>query len=207
MKPGEVEEAFHSMRFKGAIDLSKLQFQAEVPFDGEANTPRVESFLDIVVFEVPERCNSRTCDLSLYGVGMMEHFVYMDFLSLCNDGRLKLDTNLFQGRHTSLMVPSEGEMPKHVKNGSFPIQGENRYYDVMIANCNEHGRKVTISGHVEFVFGNNANGLSIEPEVKLTLVALGICIFFSIISIRIRFGTQADYNYHMIHDRESPSST
>jgi hypothetical protein len=206
IKPGQVEEAVHSMQFKGAIDLSQLQFHAESPFYGESVTPSVESFLDIVIFEVPELCNSRTCDLSVYGVGVMEHFADMDFLSLCNDGRLQLDIDLFQGHHTSLMVPSEGEMPKHVNNGSFMVPVENRYYEVMIANCNEHGRKVTISGQVEFDSGKQ-NGLSIESEVKLALVAFAICIFFSVISIRIRFGTQADYDYQLVQQHMESSSS
>jgi hypothetical protein len=202
IKPGQVEEAVHSMQFKGAIDLSQLHFHAESPDYGERDAPSVESFLDIVVFEVPELCSSRTCDLSLYGVGEMEHFIDMDFLSLCTNGRLQLNMDLFRGRHTSLMVPSDGEMPRHVKNGSFTIPVENRNYEVMIANCNEHGRKVTLSGQVEFDFGDNPSGLTIESEVKLTLVALGICIFFSILSIRIRLGTQADYNYHLVQNGE-----
>jgi hypothetical protein len=201
IKPGQVEEAVHSMQFNGAINLSELQFHVE--YSVGTNAHDVESFLDIVIFEVPALCTSRTCDLSLYGVGEMEHFTGMDFLSLCKDGRLLLDMDLFEGHHTSLMVPSEGDMPTHVKNGSFTIPVENRNYEVMIANCNDNGRKVTISGQIVFDVGDDTFGLSLFSEVKLTLVALGICLVFSIFSIRIRRETLADYNYNFLHNGES----
>jgi hypothetical protein len=85
ISPGQVKEDVHYMESRGAIDLSHLRFiadydqqqQSSIPnkfnFDIQSNTTndktqtqqlRIETFVDIAVFEVPEKCTSRNCDLS-----------------------------------------------------------------------------------------------------------------------------------------------
>ena len=79
---GQVKEDVHYMESRGSIDLSSLRFHADdypqgahsgiFGFDLQSNKTNeehtehknVESFLDIAVFEVPEHCTSRNCDLS-----------------------------------------------------------------------------------------------------------------------------------------------
>lgn len=79
---GEVKEEVHYLESRGDIDLSSLRFYAEenkptnqqgINSNGESDknddndVGGVESFLDIVVFQVPEHCTSRNCDLSKVG--------------------------------------------------------------------------------------------------------------------------------------------
>lgn len=207
--PGQVEEATQYMQFNGAIDLSELTFDAFPYPDSDGDDDfGVESFLDIAVFPVSEYCNSRSCNLSEYGVGMETYFNGMPFLNLCQGSRLLLDHSKFKGLYASLMVPMEGPMPSHIKNGKFPVPEKNLKYEVVIANCNQKGRRVSLSGQI--VFENNEDSpvhLGVASEVKLTLVALTVCVVFSLISIRVRRGTLADHNYQLVNPDENPSDS
>lgn len=90
ISPGHVKEDVHYMESRGVIDLSYLRFYADDyhrndyssldtnqqnKSNGEEETKiknnvgnssvgAIESFVDILVFEVPEHCTSRNCDLS-----------------------------------------------------------------------------------------------------------------------------------------------
>ena len=102
INPGQVKEDVHYMEARGDIDLSHLRFYAEDYFketndhsdfnvqnnttiyrneDIDSNSSEnnsittfgaIESFLDIVVFDVPEHCTSRNCDLSKVGTTCAE---------------------------------------------------------------------------------------------------------------------------------------
>lgn len=196
--PGAVEEAVHLMQFAGDINLSELTFTAE------NHGMSVESFLDIVVFEVPPHCNSHNCDLSLYGIGTLTHFNGVSFLGLCQAGRLMIDHNIFQGHHTQLMVPSEGSMPSHIAKSSdrFTIPVQNRNYDVMIANCNGEGRRISLSGQVVFDFQNDIAPITPKSLALLTFVALSVCLMFTLLSIKIDRGTRADWEYRRVQNVE-----
>jgi hypothetical protein len=196
--PGDVEEAVHYMQFTGEIDLSELIFTAESGGTG------IESFLDIAVFEVPPHCSSRNCDLSRYGVGALTHLNGVTFLGLCQSGRLVIDRNIFQGHHSQLMVPSAGPMPSNIikSNGTFKVPVQNRNYNVMLANCNEKGRPVSVSGQVDFDFEENFTPITPRTVTILTFVALAICILFSALSIKIDRGTRADWEYRRFQSFE-----
>jgi hypothetical protein len=66
ISPGQVEEAVHYMSQNGYIDISFLRFASSLSkYHKEVQIQDgVESFLDVAVFEVPEHCTSRNCDLS-----------------------------------------------------------------------------------------------------------------------------------------------
>ena len=66
ISPGQVEEAVHYMSQNGYIDISFLRFASSLSkyHKGVQIQDGVESFLDVAVFEVPEHCTSRNCDLS-----------------------------------------------------------------------------------------------------------------------------------------------
>jgi hypothetical protein len=204
INPGQVEEAAHYMEFHGAIDLSELTFNAFPYPDSDVSEDfGVESFLDIAVFEIPDRCSSRSCDLSEFGVGMQTYFNGMTFLNLCQGGRLAVDHNKFHGLLSSLMVPMEGSMPEHIVNGRFPVPEKNHNFEVMIANCNQNGRRVSLSGQVVFEIDDDPlTKLSVASEVKLTLVALAVCMIFTMLSVRVRRGTYSDYIYRLANVEE-----
>lgn len=206
---GQIQEAAHYMPFLGAIDLSELTFSAFPYPDSETYEDfGVESFLDIAVFPVPDHCTSRTCDLSELGVGFQTVYDGITFLNLCQGGRLWLDLSKFQGLHASLMVPMEGSMPEHIKKGKLEVSEKNQNFEVMIANCNPNGRRISLSGQVVFEIGDDPLvSLSLVSELKLTLVALAVCLFFSLFSIRVRMGTQADHNYRLANPEEDPSDS
>jgi hypothetical protein len=189
--PGDVEEAVHYMQFTGDIDLSELTFTVETGGAG------IESFLDIAVFEVPPHCSSHNCDLSRYGVGEVTHFNGVAFLGLCQAGRLVIDRNIFQGHHTQLMVPSEDPMPSNINksDGTFKVPVQDRNYNVILANCNDKGRPVSVTGQVVFDFEESFTPVTPRTLIILTSVALAICLFFSALSIKIDRGTRADWEY------------
>jgi len=197
ISPGQTEETVHSMQFEGEIELSELKFTAEGFGNG------VESFLDIAVFEVPPQCTSHNCDLSRFGVGAITHFNSMSYLNLCEAGRLVIDHNRFEGYHTQLMIPSEGPMPVHIKNGKIKVPVKDRSYDILIANCNENGRHIQLTGQVVFDLDDDYITLTAGSLTILTLVAFAVCLFFSLLSVRIERGTHADWEYQQFRRIEA----
>jgi len=236
ISPGQVKEDVHYMESRGAIDLSYLRFFAD---DNSKNTYSIlnfdiqnkninnekeethindnnfsvggiESFVDIAVFEVPEHCTSRNCDLSKFGVGSLAHFNGISYLNLCQAGRLRLDHAVFNGHHTQLMIPSEGFMPdriKQYKNSKFSMP-KNRHYEVMLANCHEKGRHLHVMGQVVFdlVDGEAAvNNLTATSLTILVSVALTVFGLLTILAIRINWGTRSDFEqeqYGLVPDSD-----
>ena len=107
LPPGQVEEAVHYMSDSGFIDLSFLRFsssssslisgqqypQHTVINDHNHNDEKsniqniqaqqqngggIESFLDIAVFEVPQHCTSRNCDLSKVRTDSTFHVIILE---------------------------------------------------------------------------------------------------------------------------------
>jgi len=196
--PGQVEEAVHYMTQDGFIDLSLLRFQINERNKGIGMQMQdgVESFLDIAVFEVSnEHCTSRNCDLSKYGVGSLAHFKGATYLNLCMAGRLILDHNIFEGHHTQLMIPREGPMPNHVKQGGKFSVPKGRYYEVLLANCKQEGQHVHVAGQVLFDFQDGPVEITNGSFAILTALAFLVFLSLSILAIRIDWGTRADYEY------------
>jgi len=196
ISPGQVEEAVHYMSQNGYIDISFLRFASSLSkyHKGVQIQDGVESFLDVAVFEVPEHCTSRNCDLSKYGVGSLTHFQGATYLSLCQAGRLMLDHNIFDGFHTQLMIPRESPMPNHITNGKFQVP-KDRYYEVMLANCNQNGQHVHVSGQVVFEFQDGPVQLTNGSLALLISLAFTVFISLSILAVRINWGTRADFEY------------
>mmetsp|Transcript_10558 Transcript_10558/g.20874 ORF Transcript_10558/g.20874 Transcript_10558/m.20874 type:complete len:325 (+) Transcript_10558:107-1081(+) len=167
-------------------------------YNNDGGSSRIESFLDIAVFEVPEHCTSRNCDISKFGVGSLSHFNGMSYLTLCQAGRLKLDHNLFKGHHTQLMVPIEGPMPDQVKqyrSAKFSVP-KNKHYEVILANCHQRGRNVCVSGQVVFdLMGGNTmfNNLTAKSVTILTSVAVMVFFALTILAVRVNRGTRSDF--------------
>uniref|UniRef100_A0A7S4AY05 Uncharacterized protein n=1 Tax=Pseudo-nitzschia australis TaxID=44445 RepID=A0A7S4AY05_9STRA len=128
------------------------------------------SYIDIVVFEIPVQCSSSQqhpfCDLTSYGIGKIESLVVDEndddkFLSLCDKttGRLWIDQEIFRGYHTELHIPPSGILMKDritdPRAGTIPsFPSEDAKYEVMFANCDQRaygtGRNVGLSGQVVF---------------------------------------------------------
>jgi hypothetical protein len=193
LKAGEVHEASHWMPYKGNIDISGFTFEAE-PVTEEKQYSSVQSFLDIIVFAVPNHCSFETCNVSKYGVGKMDIYKNRSSVNLCENGRLGIDSEFFHGFHTQLMVPSIGPMPGHVKNNKIALPNKEQMYAIVFANCNDAGREVLIVGQPVFSYDENQIELTFASVVLLTIVALSICLLLTFLTVRIRPGTRAEYN-------------
>ena len=104
------------------------------------------------------------------------------------------------------MVPSDGPMPSHIKRsaGTFQVPVKNRNYDVMIANCNENGRRVMLKGQVVFDFQEkNFTPLTSGSLTILTTVAFAVCLILSLLSIKIERGTRSDWEYQRFQSIEA----
>ena len=191
-----------------------------------------DSYIDIAVFEIPVQCSSQiSCDLTNYGIGKIEYFDGIKFLSLCDDatGRLLIDEEKFHGYRTEKHIPPSGILmkdritdPKASTIPSFPSRDTK--YEVLIANCDKHaygtGRNIELSGQVMFDsdpwFGGSGQGssslsshhhvgtqhqqelyggppLDAISQIKLISIGLSIFVFFALFSLRIHYGTRADY--------------
>ena len=176
----------------------------------------IDSYIDIVVFEVPKHCSSsQACDLSKYGIGRIEeNFVNgMEYLSLCDDitGRLYIEKQKFRGYKTQLYIPPAGLLMKDrildLNAAQIPVYPSNdeSKLEIIIANCDKHaygyGRNVELTGQVVFdadnpFFGDghtSQSPLDTISQIKLITFGLSICIFFSLFSFRVRTGTRAEY--------------
>lgn len=197
--PGLVEEAVHRIDHQGGIDLSELRFG--VGESSSSISAGKDSVLDIAIFQVPAHCNSQACDLSQYGVGLLERYNGMEYLSLCgNDGRLQIQRDVFRGHHMEIPVPREGDLPQdRIFDGAEIIVAErDRTYEVMLANCNKAGRDISLSGQVVFESFGRASSLGAQDDVSgfhLLLVGVAVFVLFTLCSFRIHMGTRADYTY------------
>jgi hypothetical protein len=227
--PGQVQEAAHKLQHPGEINLTELRFKAVrssdegdddafVDFEDEVFDRNhrhhgdnkeeevglnINTYIDIAIFEVPNNCNSQTCDLPDYGVGTLEHYNGIRFLNLCDNGRLKINHDLFVGHHIELPVAKYGPMKTDrldVEESEIFVPTGGRTFEVMIANCNKQGREINLFGQVVFdsILLNNdgsINGIDIISEIHLVIFALAVCLFFTLCTVRIHLGTRADYTY------------
>jgi hypothetical protein len=184
--PGEVEEAVNFMRLPGRIDLSGLTLYAR-PYDVIPSEVD-HTVIDIAVFPLPRGCNDHTCDLSKLGIGKREEFDGMPFLSLCHNGRLRIEKDYYGGHHTSIRVPVEGPMENHVKYGQVAVEHGGQDYEVLIANCDETGRKLQVTGQVVFDFSQDSADFGSPPPYHL--VSISVFLFFAFCFVRVRFTTR-----------------
>jgi hypothetical protein len=236
--PGQVEEAVHKLQHPGGINLSELRFhvlQVDDEEDDEASvydrnhhhdnqqeeyddtdTTSTITYIDIAIFEVPNDCNSQKCDLTEYGVGILEHYDGIRFLNLCStEGRLKINTDKFIGHHIELPVPTKGPMLTdrvNKEDSEIYIADSGRTFEVMISNCNKQlGRQIDLYGQVIFDSIRSAksqeDNLGISSEIHLILFGLSICLFFTFCTIRINMGTRAQYTYDRLSSNNRQTTT
>jgi hypothetical protein len=126
----------------------------------------------------------------------LAYFQGATYLSLCQAGRLIFDRNNFDGFHTQLMIPRESPMPNHIKSGKFHVP-KDRYYEVMLANCNQNGQHVHVSGQVVFDFQEGSVQLTNSSLALLISLAFTVFISLSLLAVRINWGTRADFEYSL----------
>lgn len=85
-------------------------------------------------------------------------------------------------------------MPNHITNGKFHVP-KDRYYEVMLANCNQNGQHVHVSGQVVFEFQDGPVQLTNGSLALLISLAFTVFISFSILAVKINWGTRADFEY------------
>ena len=174
--------------------------------DTDNNTEDINTtYIDIAIFEVPNDCNSQKCDLTEYGVGILEHYDGIRFLNFCSpEGRLNINKDKFIGHHVELPVPTNGPMiTDHVNldDSEIYIANAGRTFEVMIANCNkQQGREINLYGQVVFdsiglASNSEQDAAIVTTEIHLMLFALAICVLFTLCSIRVNMGTRAQYTY------------
>jgi len=118
------------------------------------------SAIDIALFHEPKRCSNTKdgCDWTELGIGASNDNGLrwccsndaIDF-GFCQGGpneygRLIINSTSFMGKHRFIMVPAEGDMDPHVRYGKIDGLQESGKYVLVIANCNEEGRDVLVSG-------------------------------------------------------------
>lgn len=217
LSPGQIEEAVNYMRVPGKIDISDLAFETMIADDDRPEENILDSVIDIAIFALPSECRHGSfCDLSKLGVGTTEEFDGVSFVNLCEHGRLVVHKDFYQGHYSSIRVPREGRMSKqHVKYGVFDVKEAGVDYEVIIANCNENGRKVRVQGEVLFNFEEDSSTLranttdvpSIYPFISISVFLMLTMCFF-----RVQCGTPREIpNNHryqtveMVSTRPTPT--
>lgn len=61
-------------------------------------------------------------------------------------GRLIMDTDKFTGKHRLVNIPASGDYDAHLQYGRFEQKSGNGKYVVILANCNDAGRRVVVEG-------------------------------------------------------------
>lgn len=127
--------------------------------------PRVKQFLDIVFFNIPEKCKTNvwgSCDWSALGVGMRDDRVSGGVNYCCSEdavsdglcpsnqmGRLIIDPSLFQGQAKSVEVPTESDKEFTLDDALFDVSVSGDYV-LILANCDDYGMDVFSLGSMEW---------------------------------------------------------
>jgi hypothetical protein len=137
----------------------------DAPDDGGNRHLAEGSFVDIVVFKLPENCATSMsgCDWSDLGVGGKDYDVEGGLSYCCSEdvisrgicdssakGRLIVNEDKFTGQRREINVPASGEFVTKLEDGLFKetIDGQ---YVLVLANCDDYGRGVLTSGSMEWV--------------------------------------------------------
>jgi Lung seven transmembrane receptor len=117
--------------------------------------------MDIVLFQEPASCSNTPsgCDWTTLGIGAKDSEgdlrwccsqEAIDF-GFCSSekghlGRLIVNTTLFRGEHRFIMFPNTGIMDLKVHYPQLEIPKLSGKYALVIANCNDDGRDILITG-------------------------------------------------------------
>ena len=117
------------------------------------------SIVDLIYFRLPRQCSRSPsgCDWTKLGVGV-EHKELGELRWCCDDqaieegfcdtsgkGRMIIDESLFNGQRRFVEIPKTGDVTFHPNLGVVQEQVTGTYVIVM-ANCDESGQKVRVSG-------------------------------------------------------------
>ena len=130
------------------------------------------------------------------GIGTAKQYDGFAFTSLCRGGRLHIDHELFRGTRFSLAVPRHGAMPDRIDGGKVNVMTYDADYEVLLANCDQLGRKVEIVGDVVFdlaTYASNGSGtgysnsdaFSVWLSYFLVFSSVFLCLFCSFLRCRI----------------------
>jgi len=121
----------------------------------------VESVIDIVFFHEPAKCSrsAEGCDWTDLGVGATDEDGNLRWccwedaidLGLCKGnhadlGRLIINGTAFEGEHRSVVVSPTGAHEMRVSNALIEESETTGNFVMVMANCNEYGRTVSVSG-------------------------------------------------------------
>jgi hypothetical protein len=212
--PGEFDESRVYMAHHGYFDLSRLKFHAE-PSDKtniieniRQETPDAideehTTYIDIVIFPLPVMCSTQQhCDLARLGVGKVETFRGTSFLSLCHEGRLDIQDDFYEGYHGSIPVPMQGRMPKHIENGKFYVKPSSQDYAIIVANCNDQGRAVSVRGELMIEYGEQSSNITVQylnPKYMATSLLVFLLLVHRFVRIRWATGQQPSAAYTAYH--------
>jgi len=142
----------------GYIDLSNLKF-VSLRLGSGSNQTFVDSTVDIAFFHLPSTCASSKdgCDWSKLGIGASddkgnlrwccsENSQELGFCEEKSQGRLIVNADSFTGQHRFIDVPASGALITNLKYGKLEEPLYSGKYVLVVANCNDDGRDVTITG-------------------------------------------------------------
>lgn len=127
--------------------------------DGRSLAINRSTVIDIIFFHEPFNCvkDSEGCDWTRLGIGTKnldgnEEYCCTESganAGLClsdNVGRLIIDSEIYGGEHRPLLVSETGEFSSGVNSPIMSTTQGTGKYTLAIANCNDFGRDVYISG-------------------------------------------------------------
>lgn len=149
----------------GEDDAATLEGGDAIPADGGQEPPRRlaepdVTMLDIAVMHLPGSCaNSESgCDWPDFGIGSKNSDGDVRWccsqdaveLGLCEGedkyGRLIVNNTLFLGTHRYVEIPATGPVSDQIRYGKIEIPDKSGRYVVILANCNDEGREVLVTG-------------------------------------------------------------
>ena len=121
--------------------------------------------IDVVLVYLPGGCNKTdwgTCKWPAVGVGAEDSAMKGDFSFCCSAdtaardicpsgdiGKLIVDHSKFSGQHKTIDVPSEADQYLSLEEPMFEVDVTGSYV-VVLANCNDNGLDVLVSGTMEW---------------------------------------------------------
>jgi len=154
------------------------------------------STVDVIAFHVPDECarSKAGCDWTELGVGASDGNGSLRWccsddavsLGFCRAdtqyGRLIIDKTKFQGDHRVLAIPASGHIERTITDGRMDFKTEDGRYVMIIANCNDFGRDLEVTGSYEFVSKHGHLPGELFGEMyffaAITLVYFGLFIWY-----------------------------
>lgn len=126
---------------------------------------KVKQILDVVLFRIPDDCKKNIwggCDWSSLGVGVRDEEVTGGLSYCCSEntvadnkcnsdmmGRLMIDSNVFQGEHRTIEVPTDPDQEFYLEKPMFEVEVTGDYV-LILANCDDYGMDVFSLGSMEW---------------------------------------------------------